>query len=62
MDTALDAIFAHPQIVLGVLAGVMLTAIINMVRRIRRLITTGIVLAFAGGGATGITTLQHLLH
>lgn len=62
MDAALDAAFAHPQIVLGVLAGVVLTAIINMVRRIQRLITTGIVLALAGGGATSIDTLRHLLH
>jgi hypothetical protein len=65
LDTVLNALIAHPQILLGVLAGVILTVVIHAIRRIRRLITTGIVLAIAGGGATGITNhtaLQNLLH
>ncbi|MUL80529.1 MULTISPECIES: hypothetical protein [unclassified Mycolicibacterium] len=61
-DAIVDAVISHPQILLGVLAGVILTVVIHAIRRIRRLITTGIVLAIAGGGATGITTLQNLLH
>ncbi|MBU8813644.1 hypothetical protein KL953_32735 [Mycolicibacterium goodii] len=63
MSTAFNALVEHPQIVLGILAGVVLTAIINAVRKIRRLITTGIVLAIAGGSATtSIPTLQNLFH
>lgn len=61
MGTALDFLISHPQILLGVVAGVLVTVVINAVRRIRRLITTGIVLALAGGSATSITTLQDLL-
>ncbi len=64
MDTVFNAVVAHPQILLGVLAGAVITAVIHAIRRIRRLITTAIVLAIAGGGATGITThaaLQNLL-
>lgn len=62
MDAALDAVLSHPQILLGVLAGVLLTVIIHAIRRIRRLITTGILLAIAGGGATGFANMQNLIH
>lgn len=61
MSTAVDFLISHPQIVLGVVAGILVTIVINAVRRIRRLITTGIVLAIAGGSATSISTLQDLL-
>ncbi|WP_142386880.1 hypothetical protein [Mycobacterium hubeiense] len=44
-----------------VVAGIVATIVINAVRRIRRLITTGILLAIAGGSATSITTLHDLL-
>lgn len=62
LNTAVNAVLAHPQILLGILAGVLLTVIIHAIRRIRRLITTGIVLALAGGSATGIANMQNLLH
>lgn len=61
MSTALDFLISHPQILLGVVAGILVTIVINVVRRIRRLITTGIVLAIAGGSATSVSTLQDLL-
>lgn len=61
MSSALDFLISHPQILLGVVAGILVTVFINAVRRIRRLITTGIVLAIAGGSATSITTLEDLL-
>ncbi|MCV7026640.1 hypothetical protein H7I77_25365 [Mycolicibacterium novocastrense] len=62
MKAALDAVLSHPQILLGILAGVLLTVIIHAIRRIRRLIATGIVLAIAGGGVTGLANMQNLLH
>jgi hypothetical protein len=61
----LNALSAHPAILLGVLVGVVITAFLHFViRRIRRLITTGVVLAVAGGGAAGggSTFLQMLPH
>ncbi|MDV3126002.1 hypothetical protein M1247_13825 [Mycobacterium sp. 21AC1] len=66
MTTAiLDVLSAHPAILLGVLAGVALTAFLHFViRRIRRLITVGVVMAVAGGGAagSGASFLQMLPH
>jgi hypothetical protein len=49
---------------LGVLGGVVLTAVVHTVRRIRRLITTAVVVAIAGGSAAGSgeTLLQYLAH
>lgn len=63
-QTVLTDLTAHPQVLLGVLAGVVLTAIVHTVRRIRRVITTGLVMAIAGGVTAGCraTLLQHLPH
>lgn len=58
----LQAATAHPRFLLGVLAGLILTAAVHTVRRIRRLITTALVVAIAGGGAAGSgETLLHYL-
>lgn len=62
MNAAISAVTEHPQIMLGILAGIVLTGVIHAIRRIRRLITTGVALAIAGGGATGFAQLQNLLH
>lgn len=60
----LNAVTANPQVLLGVLAGVVLTAVVHTVRRIRRVITAGLVMAIAGGGTagSGATLLQYLPH
>ncbi|UQX10732.1 hypothetical protein [Candidatus Mycobacterium methanotrophicum] len=60
----LNAVTAHPQVLLGVLAGVVLTAVVHTVRRIRRVITAAVVMAIAGGGAavSGPAVLQYLPH
>ena len=60
MSTFIDFVIAHPQILLGVVAGILVTVIINTIRRIRRLIATAIVLALAGGTATSIPSLHDL--
>lgn len=44
----------------GFVARILVTVIINAVRRIRRLITTAVVLPIAGGSATSFTSLQNL--
>lgn len=64
VSTVLNALSAHPEIVIGILVGVVLTAVVHAIRRIRRLITTGVVLAIAGGGAAsgGASVLQYLPH
>lgn len=62
MNAAISAVTENPQILLGILAGIILTSVIHAIRRIRRLITTGIVFAIAGGGATGVANIQDLLH
>ncbi len=64
VSTVLTALSAHPEIVIGILVGVVLTAVVHAIRRIRRLITTGVVLAIAGGGAAsgGTSLLQYLPH
>ena len=65
MNAAINTLTEHPQILLGILVGIVITAVIHAIRRIRRLITTGLVLAIAGGSASGLYTtdaLQHLLH
>ena len=64
-DDAVNAVSAHPQILVGLVVGVVLTVVIHAIRRIRRLITTGIVLAIAGGSTAGVLTgdaLPNLLH
>ena len=64
VTAAFDVLSAHPEMVIGLIAGVVLTAVVHAIRRIRRLITTGIVLAIAGGGAAsgGTSFLQYLPH
>jgi hypothetical protein len=64
VSAVLNALSSHPEIVIGVLVGVVLTAVVHAIRRVRRLITTGVVLAIAGGGAAsgGSSLLQHLPH
>ena len=65
MNAAITTLTEHPQILLGILLGIVITAVIHAIRRIRRLITTGLVLAIAGGAVTGLYTtdaLQNLLH
>lgn len=65
MNAAITTLTEHPQILLGILLGIVATAIIHAIHRIRRLITTGLLLAVAGGSATGLygtDALQNLLH
>lgn len=64
VDTVLNALSTHPQVAIGIVAGLVLTAVVHAIRRIRRLITTGVVLAIAGGGAAsgGTSLLQYLPH
>ena len=62
--TVLNAATSHPRFLLGVLGGVVLTVVVHTVRRIRRLITTALVVAVAGGSAAGSgeTLLHYLAH
>lgn len=64
VDTVIRTLEAHPELLLGVVAGVVVTTIIHLIRRVRRLIVTGAILAMAGGGAAGgvAPLLQNLLH
>jgi hypothetical protein len=64
VSTVIDYLSTHPQMVVGILAGIVFTAVVHAIRRIRRLITTGIVLAIAGGGAAtgGTSFLPFLPH
>lgn len=46
----LNFIGAHPNIAIGVLVGVVITFIIHVIHRIKRLLTTGMLMAMCGGG------------
>lgn len=63
METIVSALSGTPAIIVGVIGGVVLTSVVHAVRKIRRLISTGIVMAVVGGTAAGGGTsfLQTLL-
>ncbi|MEE3755375.1 hypothetical protein [Mycobacterium intracellulare] len=60
-NDVLNFVGAHPQIAVGVVAGAGLTAIAHMIRRIKWVLTTGLIVAFGGGAAGGLAPWAHTL-
>lgn len=63
ISEVLEFFEAHPQMAVGVVVGILVTAVWHLViRRIKRRITTGVVMAVGGAAGTPFahTLLQHL--
>ena len=64
-EDILSFVGAHPQMSVGIVVGVITTFVVHAVRRIKRLITTVLVMALCGGGVanSGATDLAaHFAH
>lgn len=49
-DDMLNFFGAHPQMSVGILGGVVFTFMVHAIRRIKRLITSAVIMAVCGGG------------